>query len=136
MSDTNKITWDHFFYAGQLDLKSEIEADMMWGLLQPKGSMFFARQEGTLAARRENSAGSIFQEIQFRYDIAMHLAERNIEVGNGSEDGRDYRTAQSQQTITFTRPAKGDLDISVGYFLYADIANPENLNLNTLGVIV
>lgn len=133
---TNKITWDHFWYAGQLDLQSEIEADMMWGLLQPKGSMFFARDEGTIAARRVNSSGSVFQEIQFRYDIAMQLANRNIEVGDGSQDGRDYRALASQSTITFIRPTPGDLNINVGYLLSKDRAKPEDLKLNTLGVII
>ncbi len=66
----------------------------------------------------------------------MHLAQRNTEVGDGSEDGRDQRVAASQQTITFKRPAKGELNINVGYFLYKDISRPEKLQLNNLGVIV
>lgn len=135
-ANTDKITWDHFWYAGQIDLQAEIEADMMWGLLQPKGSMFFARQDGTIAAKRLNSPSSIYQEIELRYDIAMHLAYRNTEVGNGSEDNRDQRVAASQQTITFKRPKKGELNINVGYYFYKDVARPEKLQLNTLGVIV
>lgn len=136
MTQAAKITWDHFFYAGQFDLQNEVEADMEWGLLQPRETMFFNRNDGTLVPRRINFPDSIAREIEMRFDIATHLARRNSEVGDGTQDGRDQRVASSQTTITFKRPQRGSIDINVGYFLFRDFFKRENLQLNTLNVVI
>ncbi len=115
-----QINWDFFFYADTLDIKEEIEADLILGLVQPVKSLYFNREDGTLIPKKENIPVNLKQAISLRFDIARFIAKRNTEVSDGADNGRDYRVAASQSTIEFKKPRVGELEINVGYFRLID----------------
>lgn len=106
--------WDVFFYGETLDPIEEIETDLLAGFLQPKGSMYFARQDGTLLAEGENHPQSFIQEIMFAADILEYIGRRNLDVATAN-DGREQRVAASQQTISIDIPERGHYDAEVRY---------------------
>lgn len=70
-------TFDSFFYYGENDIALECINDVSETILQPKGSMFYDRANGTdLAANRNNPRGGML-DFLMRFDIAASIARRN-----------------------------------------------------------
>lgn len=127
---------DAFFFYGQNDPQLENESDLVRGLVQPKRSLFYNRQDGCGISSRENMPNSLTLEIGLRYDVVNWVSLRNNRVSDGSEGTRDRRLAVSQNTISFRRDAKrGNVDVNVGYIPFADIKNSGNVQAPILGGI-
>ena len=126
---------DVFFFYDENPLELENESDLVAGLIQPRRSMFYNRQDGCGISSRENLPNSLTLEIGLRYDIVNWASLRNRLVSDGSDDTRDRRIALSQNTVSFVRNKKGDLDIKVAYIPFANIKAPGSVQAPLAGGI-
>jgi len=125
---------DYFFNYGLLDSKDEAKHDLIEVIVQPQKSMFFFREFGAGIKNMENFPSGLRLRIAVTYGIANAVAFRNTVVTDGSEDYPDRRLAVSQDSIEYKQDDAGNLDLSIFYFLYADVKNPSQIMLST-GVI-
>jgi len=119
--DLPDVSWDFFFYADQLPIIDEIDADLLLGLLQRIGTLLFNREDGTEIPNEEQRPFTAFKAIMLRNSIINFIGRRNTEVSDGTINDRDYRVAASQTSIEFQQPKPGDLDAFVGYFRLIDL---------------
>lgn len=127
MNEINKLSdFDVMFFYGQNDLALENSSDVMAGIIQPKRSLYYNRQDGCGVSDRENYPNSIILVIGIRYDIIKWVSYRNNQV---SEDSPDRRVAVSQSVIEFKQDNKGNLDVNVKYIPFADINSPDQLSV-------
>ncbi len=120
-------TFDSFFYYGQNDITVECINDVSETILQPKGSMFYDRSNGTdLAATRNNPRGGML-DFLMRFDIAAAIARRNSEVSDGSNNTKDRRVAASQSSVEIAYPPKGGADVTVSFIMFSGLRNIRNL---------
>ncbi len=124
---------DVFFFYGKNDLEIENESDLVAGIIQPKRSLFYNREDGCGVSSRENFPNSLTLDIGIRYDIVNWSSLRNTRVTDGSEGTVDRRVAISQNTVSFIRDNKGNLDVNVGFIPFADISKPGAVSTNILG---
>ena len=113
---------DDFFYAGQGDLNTEIEADIRLGLAQMRRSLFYNRSYGGGIANYENNPGGGMLQIVLKYEAMKVISLRNQRVGNGSTGGRDYRAAASQRMMEVLNDGKGEVSFNVRYIPLHDIS--------------
>ena len=121
--------WDFFFLSGELPLLDEIQEELRQLFLQPRNALFFNRSEGSTIPFRENSPGSIQQEIELRHDIVDAAGRRNIVTDDGELTGRDKRVALSQHTVSFNRPTQNALNITVSYFVLTDLSKFQDVEV-------
>lgn len=126
---SNLKDFDVFFFYGELDQKIENESDLLAGLMQPKRSMYYYRQEGAGLDGKENYPNSIALTVGLRYDIVNWVGFRNEQVTDGAENTRDRRLAMSQNQIGFLQDKEGNLDISVLYIPLSNYENPSELTI-------
>jgi len=123
-------TIDYFFYYGLSPLDEETKHDMVVGLLQPKRSLFYDRNDGAGVGEYENYPGSLVLQVDLRYSIAMWVSRRNGEVSKGNAGYPDRRVAVSQSTISVdvgTDSKAGEVDVGVSYIPYADYAKIQSV---------
>lgn len=119
MEISSEIDFDHFFYGEEItDLEAVINADLLLEFLTPRGSLFFARENGSNVFRRQNVPAALFQDMILRYDIADANARRTARLGQPVV--RDYRVAISQDSIKVNRE-NGAAVVDVGYFRLQDL---------------
>lgn len=126
--------FDNFFYYGLQDVEAETEHDLILGLLQPKRSFFYNRQDGAGIQDYENHPNGLMIEIGMRYDIANWIARRNEVVGNGEGGTKERRVATSQNAIKIEREVQtlgvvsrrtlGSINVSVLYIPLRDVEQP------------
>lgn len=122
---------DYFFYFQQNELHSQCEADLSAILMQPKRKMYFNRQFGSGAGAFRNYPVGFMLQLGVGFSIADSVAYRNTTVTDGSNGSIDRRIAASQSSITVDNDDKGDVDITVLYYLFADQKKPQSLKMNT-----
>lgn len=123
-------TFDSFFYYGENDIALECINDVSETILQPKGSMFYDRANGTdLAANRNNPRGGML-DFLMRFDIAASIARRNNEVSDGSGNTKDRRVAASQSSVEIAYPPKGGADVTVSFIMFSGLKNIKNLGVS------
>ena len=121
--------FDVFFYYGESDIELENQSDIMWGVMQPKRSMYYNRREGCGLPDRVNEPNTIQLTIVGRYDITQWVGYRNTYVTNGQNGNRDRRVAVSQQTIAFKQNDKGEVDIEILYIPFSTFKQPSILTI-------
>lgn len=119
--------WDTFFNYGEGDLEEELNYDIMAGVLQPKKSMYFNRQDGCGVAELENVPSGFQVFIQANYEIAKWVSYRNSIVNDGSNGGIDRRIAISQGSIYYKADKVGNTQIQVRYIPFSNINKSVNL---------
>ena len=119
---------DMFFFYGLNDIDLEIEHDLLYGLLQPKRSLFYFRSEGAGVEEYENFPSGYFMQVSLRYDMANWVAQRNTRVSDGTKGYPDRRIAVSQATIDIDT-LKGNIDVQVLYIPYYNYEKPTVINL-------
>jgi hypothetical protein len=127
MNITELGSLDFFFYYGQIGTDEETEHDIMLGLLQPKKSLFYNRQDGAGIQAYENHPNSLLLEVGLRFDIVNWIARRNSEVGDGDEDTVDRRVLVSQNFIKINRDET--IEIQVLYIPFRDTSQPRTMNI-------
>ena len=105
---------DMFFYHGQVELDVEIEHDIIAGLIQPKRSLYYNRQDGAGVHEYEGHPNTIALDVGLRYDIINWIARRNLTVGDGNSNTKDRRVLASQSAIKILREGQ-NIDIQVLY---------------------
>ena len=124
---------DSFFYAGKIDLRSEIKEDIEMILVQPERSIPYFRSYGAGITEYENEPISFGMMIQLRYEIAMALATRNSYVSNGDSGTPDRRAITSQMAISVKQSESG-LDIEIPFIALIDTTDQSNSVRLSLGV--
>lgn len=114
---------DYFFYYGIVDLRREIEADLLTGIIQDKRSMFYTRSYGAGIGEYENAPQGLALEVGMKYDIASWMARRNSEVSTGANGTRDRRAVTSQGAIRIGQGPDG-VDVQVLYVPFFDYEKP------------
>jgi len=104
-----------FFFYGQGNLDDENEDDILTLLVQAKGGMYYNRAWGSNAKASENEVSELALQVGLRYDLASQIAQRNLEVSNGSGGYPDRRVIASQQTIAIDKGADGSRVARVYY---------------------
>lgn len=125
----DEVDWDYFWYAGQIGIIDEVREDLKMGIMQPRGSLYFNRMDGTILYLKENAPGTINHEIETRFSIVDWVGRRNIEVDDGEESGIDQRAVVSQSSITFDRIDRQSYDVSVYYYLFSDITQFQKMTV-------
>lgn len=123
-----QIDWDMFFYYGteELNQEDEDEFDVMQGLMQPKKSLMYFRQEGAGVQDNENMPGALANYILLRADIVKWFAFRNGYVSDGRNNFPDRRLLTSQNIIGMQELIKGELNLIVFYITFRDYKNIKN----------
>lgn len=125
--------FDIFFFYGQSDLELENESDLIAGLLQPRRSLYYNRQDGCGISEKENYPLSLSLQIGMRYDVANWVAFRNTQVTDGSANTVDRRIAVSQNSVSFRQDMnKGTIDLSVVYIPFGNFRKPDQI-LTSIG---
>ena len=124
---------DIFFFFGDNDLGMEVESELLRGILQPKRSMFYNREEGAGVKEYENRPSGITLDVGVRYDIANWVSQNNARVTDGSEGYPDRRIAVSQNTINVERK-NGQVNIDVLYIPFFNYEKP-NVTSVQAGVV-
>jgi hypothetical protein len=121
-----------FFYAeNELDYRDACLHDIYEIALQPNRSMYYFREYG--AGQRYNFPVSLTERIMIPFNIANAIAKRNLYVSDGSGGIPDMRIATSQDAISFSVDDMGNIDITVLYFLYADLRDRQSARLQVNG---
>lgn len=129
MTSIDKLSdLDYFFFYGSNELDLEIEHDIMQGLLQPKRTLFYFRDEGAGVFEYENYPAGYFMQVSLRYDIANWVAQRNTRVSDGTDNYPDRRVATSQAVIKVEN-LQGQVDITVLYIPYFSYEKPTTIQL-------
>ena len=113
---------------GQLDIDLEIESDLMRGLLQPKRSMFYNRDDSAGVGDWENYPNSLFMSVNMKYNIADWASRRNTVVGDGTHNTLDRRVAISQSAIIIYQTGS-DCDVTVIYIPFYDYNQVKTLSV-------
>jgi hypothetical protein len=117
----NYMTWDNFFYYGNDSLENETNFDLTIGVLQPKRSLFFNRQDSCGISDYENYPNGFSLLYNLKYTIAKWIEYRN---GYINTDNPDRRISVSQNTINI-KQSGGEDKIDISYIPYADFKNPK-----------
>lgn len=108
---------DTFFYhgSGRIPVETEILADVTWGVVQRKRSMFYNRDYGGGLESAENYPNAIGLQIMTRFDIVDFVGRRNDVVSDGT-DGNPNRQAATSQTVIKVEQEGSEVDISFDIF--------------------
>ncbi len=119
---------DVFFYYGSVDVEHATEHDIALGMIQPKRSLFYDRDDSTGISEYENLPNGFYQAIMMRYDIASWIARRNREVGDGQNGTEDRRVATSQTEIQIDQKG-GEQNVRVRFIPFASLQEPVTLTI-------
>lgn len=134
MADINELTdIDYFFYYGKNDVETEIEHDLVLGLLQPKRSAFYFRQYGAGVTEYEGQPNGLSLQVSIKFDIMDFIAKRNGRVSDGSQNRPDRRVSSSQSVIRVEPNKNGNLDISLYYLPLIRVENVRQLSFSSGG---
>ena len=120
--------FDIFFFHGEVDVLLEIQSEVVQILVQPQGSMFYNRSEGSGLHERENYPNAVALQVGVKYDAASAIAFRNQNVSDGTNGKTDKRVAASQTTIG-VQNVDETVEIRVLYIPLAELQKPQVLNL-------
>lgn len=113
---TSLADFDLFFFYGQLDVELENEHDLIEGVVQPKRSLFYNRNDGTGVQQQGNHPNTMALHFAIRALITMFVGLRNTRVSDGRNGQRERRLAVSQNSIRFVKGGQGqELDIIINY---------------------
>ena len=116
---TSLEDFDLFFFYGKLDIELENEHDLVEGIVQPKRSLFYNRQDGTGIQQMENHPNIMALQITIRALITMFVGLRNTRVSDGRNGQRERRLAVSQNSIRFVKGKQGrELDVIINYISF------------------
>ena len=130
ISDINNM-----FYYGINDLRNELRHDIVQGIIQPRGTLFYGRQFGAGVRDFESYPNGLTLQIGLRYAIVDFIARRNQVVSNGTNGTRDRRVAVSHNSIRITKDGPGNLNVDIYYIPLADYENPDRITV-PLGVTI
>lgn len=122
---------DYFFYYQNIDFRDMCKHDLLELLSQPARSMYFFSKYGAGIKNFENFPTGFIMRIGITYGIANAIAKRNTFVTDGSGGTPDRRIATSQEAVEYEQGEMGNLDVSVFYFLFADLKKQDNIKLST-----
>jgi hypothetical protein len=123
---TDLANMDAFFFYEDLPLDHSTEHDVAVGVMQPKRTLYYDREDSAGISEYENLPSGIYTEIVVKYDIASWVSRRNQFVGNGEDGTADRRIATSQSVITVERRG-GEIDVNIVFASFADIQTPTRL---------
>lgn len=114
---------DIFYYYGEegSNLEMETQSDILAGLIQPKRTMFYNRQDSSGVPEKENFPNSFILEISMKYNIANWVSFRNTKVSDGANGTPERRVAVSQDSIAVNYNNKGETNVNVQYIPFANI---------------
>jgi hypothetical protein len=112
---------DYFFFAGEksVPIEDQVQNDLMVGLLESKGRLFYSRYYGADITKFENHPVASFSDVMMKYSAQEFIASRNQEVSDGRNDTLDLRVASSQERMEIRRDANGNRDLNIYYILFA-----------------
>jgi len=126
---------DMFFYHGELPVDRANEHDIALGVIQPKRSLFYNREDSAGINDYENYPNGFFLEVAMKYDIASWVARRNQLVGDGQNGTKDRRVATSQNVIDIQREG-GEVNVMVLFVSFVDLQTPQKLTVPLGGGVV
>lgn len=131
MADINELKdINRFFFYGEGDLKTEIQHDLVVGVLQQERGAYYFREYGVGADSYENNPNSLELQVELKFRIANFVAKRNSRVTDGSNEQPDRRVSTSQSVIRIEPgEKKGEIDITVLYLPFSFIDSPESLTV-------
>lgn len=129
MIDYSQLSdFDVVFFYGQNDLEIETKSDLISGLIQPKRTLYYNRNDGAGVVEKENFPNTIILNVFLRYSIVNWIGLRNTQVSDGTNGMPDRRVAVSQNFIEFINN-KNNLDINVFYIPFADYKNIKSVSI-------
>lgn len=120
--------WDYFFYYDESSLDDMNELNLTQGLMQPRRTLYYFRQEGAGVQESENLPNSLGLFISLRYNIVKWIAYMNDYVTDGDEGFPDRRLAVSQEFITISQKGQ-EVDVDVFYIPFNNYKNPLNITV-------
>ena len=120
---------DNFFYYGEGNLRDEIRNDIIEGLVQPRNTLYYARELGAGLSGFENFPGGLLLEIGIRYTVVDFIARRNQLVSDGTNGTPDRRVAVSQHSVGIQRDNMGNITVTIYYVPFADYENPDTIQI-------
>jgi hypothetical protein len=113
---------DKFFFYGKLDLDTEVNNDLLQGIIQPKRTMFYFREEGCGASDYENSPLTYNNIVLLKYEIVNWFAFRNSYISKASDNLPERRALTSQNIIDFEIDSQnGEANLYVYYIPLTNI---------------
>jgi hypothetical protein len=116
-----------FFNWGQIPISQEVGEDILGGLTQGKRTMYYNRSYGAGVPDFENTPISLLTIVTLRLEVAKFMSTRNAVVTGGQiVNGVQYadrRAMTSQNVVQVTDAGGGALDVTVPYFLLADLSS-------------
>lgn len=119
---------DAFFYYADLDLDHANQHDVAVGVVQPKRSLFYDREDSAGVSEYENLPNGFYLEVMAKYDIANWIARRNTYVSAGQDGTKDRRLVTSQTAIEIAR-SEGNLDVNVLFIDFGQFQQPTQLRV-------
>ena len=126
------IDFDTFFYYGEnkKNIDMENNFDMSIGVIQPKKSLYYMRNEGAGVSDFENFPNALGLVVGLRYNIANWVSFRNTYISSGQNNFADRRVAVSQNTIDIQQDTTlGNVDILVYYISLRNYNNFQNVSI-------
>lgn len=120
--------WVYFFYYDESSLDDMNELNLTQGLMQPRRTLYYFRQEGAGVQESENLPNSLGLFISLRYNIVKWIAYMNDYVTDGDEGFPDRRLAVSQEFITISQKGQ-EVDVDVFYIPFNNYKNPLNITV-------
>jgi hypothetical protein len=118
MDQSELASSDWFFYWDSIELKRNVDADVLSMLVQPKHALFYNRGYGCGVPAREQQPNTALLLITARYDVVIGFASRNARVTDGRY-GPDRRAFTSQAQIDITQVGS-KYQLSVSYLRPGD----------------
>lgn len=122
MTPSEASSSDIFFFHDTMDISAQIEADLLAGLLQPRGGLYYNRSYGDDVVGMENHPNSIIQQILATFSVITFIGIRNMRVSNGTGGHPDRRVAASQDQITVELSGP-EMNVSVSYVELRDLSS-------------
>ena len=116
-----------FFYWGLTDLASEVNDDILAGLVQPKRSLFYNRGYGAGLAEYENAPMGLSTNVMMRYEATKFMAVRNSVVTDGNL-GPDRRAATSQELVSVEQEGPA-INARMSYIMLADMTRARSMQV-------
>jgi hypothetical protein len=122
---------DIFFFYGEpgSDLLIETESDILAGIMQPKRSLYYDRQDSSGIPEKENFPNSFVLSVMTKYDITKWNSYRNTQVSDGSNGTSDRRVAISQNSIDIKQDKTGNMDVAIQFIPFANIKQVQNITI-------
>ena len=126
--------FDIFFYYGEptSDLDTEIQSEVLQGLMQPRGQLFYDNSDGAGIIEQENAPVSLAMQVGVRANIVNWIAYRNSFVTDGTNGNPDRRVGVSQASIDITTDT-GKISVTTTMLPFKDAKKPMDVSVPISG---